>query len=102
MQRPPVTFTIPPLYCPDPVRLDERLATRVDDLLLAWVAEVGIFPGRRDVVADSHFGRFAMLVHPDTDDPDRLLLAAQCIVALFAVDDYYCDDERTGSDPALM
>jgi hypothetical protein len=100
--RPPVTFTIPPLHCPDPVRLDERLAAKVDDLLLAWVDEVEIFPGRRDVVADSRFGRFAMLVHPDTDDPDRLLLSAQCTVSLFAVDDYYCDDERTGSDPALI
>jgi len=45
------------------------------------------------------FGRFAMLCHTDTDDQDRLLLAAQCFAALFAVDDYYCDDEKTGSEP---
>ncbi|MGE8067529.1 terpene synthase family protein [Pseudomonas sp. NPDC089569] len=43
-----------------------------------------------------------MLCHTDTDDPDRLLLSAQCIAALFAVDDYYCDDESTGSVPALV
>src|SRR5262249_52992765 len=30
-------------------------------------------------------GRFAMMVHPDTGDPDRLLPAAQCITALFAL-----------------
>ncbi|MEU9181721.1 terpene synthase [Streptomyces sp. NPDC048550] len=39
---------------------------------------------------------------PRHHDPDRLLLAAQCMAALFAVDDYYCDDERTGSDTAML
>ena len=102
MQGQPVTLTIPALYCPEPVRLDEPLGAHVDASVLSWVNEVGIFPDRREVMADSHFGRFAMLVHPDTDDPDRLLLSAQCIVSLFAVDDYYCDDERAGSDPMLI
>jgi hypothetical protein len=95
-------LTIPALYCPDPVRVDDDLGDKVDELLLDWVREVGIFPDRTDVVIESQFGRFAMLAHPDTDDPERLLLAAQCIAALFAVDDYYCDDERTGSDPTLI
>jgi Terpene synthase family 2, C-terminal metal binding len=94
--------TVPPLYCPEPIRDDEALAREVDDLLLAWVKEVGIFAGQLDRVADSRFGRFAMLVHPDTDDPDRLLLSAQCIAALFGVDDHYCDDESGGSDPTLI
>jgi 2-methylisoborneol synthase len=93
---------VPPLYCPDPVRIDESLGTHVNDLLLAWIDELGTFPSRPDHVHTGQYGRFAMLVHPDTDDPDRLLLAAKCIAALFGVDDYYCDDERSGSDPALL
>lgn len=93
---------LPALYCPGPVRVDEPLGAEVNERLLAWVQRVGIFPGRLDTVRDCDYGRYAMLVHPDCDDPDRLLLAAQCMAALFAVDDYYCDDERTGSDTALV
>ncbi|MFD9357237.1 family 2 encapsulin nanocompartment cargo protein terpene cyclase [Streptomyces sp. NPDC060031] len=90
------------LYCPGPVRVDEPLGAEVNERLLAWVQRVGIFPGRLDAVRACNYGRYAMLIHPDCDDPDRLLLAAQCMAALFAVDDYYCDDERTGSDTALV
>ncbi|MFG2715693.1 family 2 encapsulin nanocompartment cargo protein terpene cyclase [Streptomyces goshikiensis] len=90
------------LYCPRPVRVDEPLGAEVNERLLTWVRRVGIFPGRLDAVRACDYGRYAMLIHPDCDDPDRLLLAAQCMAALFAVDDYYCDDERTGSDTALV
>jgi len=93
---------VPPLYCPDPVRIDESLGEDVDDLLLTWVRELGTFTSPPDHVYTGQYGRFAMLVHPDTDDPDRLLLAAQCMAALFGVDDCYCDDERSGSVPALL
>jgi hypothetical protein len=61
-------LTIPALYCPDPVRVDDDLGDKVDELLLDWVREVGIFPDRTDVVVESQFGRFAVLAHPDTDD----------------------------------
>ncbi len=94
--------SVPPLYCPNPVRIDESLGEHVNDLLIAWVDGLGEFPSPPRHVYTGQYGRFAMLVHPDTDDPDRLLLSAQCIAALFAVDDYYCDDERSGSDPALL
>lgn len=93
---------IPPLECPSPTHIDEALGNHVNDLLLAWVSEVGIFEGQTDKVRASNFGRFAMLCHPDTDVPDRLLLSAKCIAALFAVDDQYCDDERSGSAPRLL
>lgn len=93
---------VPPLHCPAPCRIDEALASEVDDRLMRWIAETGIFAGQQQKILASGFGRFAMLCHTDTDDPDRLLLSAQCIAALFAVDDYYCDDESTGSIPALV
>ncbi|WP_434768329.1 family 2 encapsulin nanocompartment cargo protein terpene cyclase [Pseudomonas triticicola] len=95
-------WAVPPLYCPAPFRVDEALAGGVDDLLMPWIEKVGIFPGQLDRVRAMGFGRFAMLCHSDTDDPRRLLLQAQCMGALFALDDYYCDDERTGSDPRVI
>ncbi|WP_264082381.1 isopentenyl-diphosphate Delta-isomerase [Pseudomonas ekonensis] len=96
---PASAWHVPPLHCPAPFRIDDALADTVDDLLLPWVARIGIFDGQLDKIRASGFGRFATLCHTDTDDPDRLLLSAQCIAALFAVDDHYCDDERTGSQP---
>ncbi|VEF10239.1 Terpene synthase, metal-binding [Pseudomonas fluorescens] len=95
-------WAVPALYALAPFRIDAALTAEVDDRLLPWIAEVGIFPGQHDKVRAMGFGRFAMLCHTDTDDPDRLLLAAQCFAALFAVDDYYCDDERTGSEPRMV
>lgn len=95
-------WAVPALYGLAPFRIDAALAAEVDDRLLPWIAQVGIFPGQHDKVRAMGFGRFAMLCHTDTDDPDRLLLAAQCFSALFAVDDYYCDDERTGSEPRMV
>lgn len=95
-------WAVPPLYCPAPFRVDTALAEAVEDRLMPWIKEVGIFAGQLEKVRAMGFGRFAMLCHTDTHDPDRLLLSAQCIAALFAVDDYYCDDERTGSEPRLV
>ncbi|SEN53817.1 2-methylisoborneol synthase [Pseudomonas sp. ok272] len=92
-------LSVPPLHCPTPVRIDEPLGQQVDSLLLPWIERVGIFAGQLEKIRASRFGRFAMLCHPDTDEPDRLLLSAQCIAALFAVDDYYCDDDSQGSVP---
>jgi isopentenyl-diphosphate delta-isomerase type 1 len=95
-------WQVPALHCPAPFRIDESLASEVDDRLMSWVEKTGIFADRQHKVRASGFGRFAVLCHTDTDDPDRLLLSAQCIGALFAVDDYYCDDETAGSIPALV
>ncbi|WP_435035856.1 family 2 encapsulin nanocompartment cargo protein terpene cyclase [Pseudomonas neuropathica] len=95
-------WSVPPLYGLAPFRVDPCLAAEVDERLMPWIEQVGIFPGQHKKVRAMGFGRFAMLCHTDTDDPDRLLLAAQCFAALFAVDDYYCDDERTGSEPKMV
>lgn len=95
-------WSTPSLYCIAPSRIDPALAAKVDERLLPWIERTGIFPGQHAKVRAMGFGRFAMLCHTDTDDPDRLLLAAQCFAALFALDDYYCDDERTGSEPRMV
>ncbi len=95
-------LVVPTLHCPPPARIDESLGNQVNELLLPWVERMGIFPGQSERVRASNFGRFAMLCHADTNDPDRLLLSATCIAALFAVDDHYCDDERCGSNPRLL
>jgi len=102
VDRPAGAVEVPPLHSPAPDRVDESLGQHVNDLLIAWVGRLGTFASPPDHVFVGDYGRFAMLVHPDTDDPDRLLLAAQCMAALFAVDDYYCDDERSGAVPALL
>ncbi|MCK3826345.1 family 2 encapsulin nanocompartment cargo protein terpene cyclase [Pseudomonas sp. W2Aug9] len=93
---------IPALECPLPIRLDEALGNRINALLMAWINRIGIFEGQLDHVRASNFGRFVMLCHADTDDVQRLLLSAKCMAALFAVDDHYCDDERSGANPKLL
>jgi hypothetical protein len=94
--------SVPPLYGPGPVRIDERLAEEVDDRLVAWFEDLGIFTDRLHRLRAERYGRFVMLAHPDTADPDRLLMAARWMVALFAVDDAYTDDETAGADPELV
>lgn len=89
----------PKLYSPGPARIDEALGEEVDALLLSWIEEVGLFRGELDKFYQFRFGRYAMLCHPDTEDKDRLLLAAKSFGAFFSLDDYYCDDERYGAVP---
>ncbi|WKX69107.1 family 2 encapsulin nanocompartment cargo protein terpene cyclase [Streptomyces sp. XD-27] len=93
---------VPELYCPPALRDDPALGQEVNDRLVAWADEVGIYAGRLDRVRAADFGRLMMLAHPDTDDPDRLLAAGKCALAEWATDDYYCDDETTGSTPELL
>lgn len=92
-------FVVRTLVCPPPTRIDEALGRDVNKRLMAWIKRIGIFAGKQEKICASDFGRYAMLCHADTDDPDRLLLAAQCFAALFAVDDHYCDDQSLGGCP---
>ncbi|WP_160109283.1 terpene synthase family protein [Pseudomonas izuensis] len=95
-------FVVRPLHCPSPLRIDEALGKEVNDRLMSWVGRIGIFAGKLEKIRDSNFGRYAMLCHTDTDDPDRLLLQGQCLAALFAVDDHFCDDRSLGCSPATV
>ena len=92
----------PPLYCPDTVRIDEDLADEVNRRLVAWAERVGIHEGRLKEFGDTGYGRLAMLTHPDTDDPDMLLVAAQMNAAWWAADDYYADETELGATPTEL
>ncbi|MEV4276938.1 family 2 encapsulin nanocompartment cargo protein terpene cyclase [Actinoplanes xinjiangensis] len=90
------------LYCPDAIRDDPALGALVDDRLIKWAGEVGIYPGRLDKLRSYGFGRYMMLAHPAVSDPDRLLMATKCLVAEWAADDYYVDEVELGAEPAVV
>lgn len=90
------------LYCPPAERDDPALGREVDDRLVEWAQEVGIYPGKLDMIRRAEFGRLMMLAHPDTDDPDRLLAAARCALSEWAVDDHYVDGEAEEAHPELL
>ncbi|MEO3849785.1 family 2 encapsulin nanocompartment cargo protein terpene cyclase [Streptomyces sp. B8F3] len=92
---------IPPLYCPDALRNDPALGEEVNERLVAWAEEIGIFTGRIERLRSHQFGRLFMLAHPDCDDPDRLLAAAKCGLSEWSVDDHWVD-EGEDPDPALL
>ncbi|MEU7278221.1 family 2 encapsulin nanocompartment cargo protein terpene cyclase [Streptomyces sp. NPDC045431] len=89
----PSTGSHPTLYCPPALRDDPALGEAVNERLVDWAAEIGIYPGQLDKVRSADFGRLMMLAHPESDDPDRLLAAAKCALAEWAVDDHYVDGE---------
>ncbi|WP_424210966.1 family 2 encapsulin nanocompartment cargo protein terpene cyclase [Streptomyces sp. BI20] len=97
----PGGIVVPELYCPDAVREDPGLVRAVDDGIVAWAEEIGIYEGRRERLRSSGFGRLMVLAHPDCSDPDRLLAAAKCAVAEWSVDDHWVD-EGEDTDPALI
>ncbi len=93
---------MPELFCPGPVRDNPALGEEVNEGLVAWAEEVGIYPGALDRLRDAQFGRLIMLCHPQTDDPDRLLAATKCVVAEWAADDYFVDEVSLGADPEIV
>jgi len=92
----------PELYCPPAVRDDKALGEEVNGRLVDWAEQVGIYPGQLDRLWEANFGRLMMLAHPATDDPDRLLAAAKCVLAEWATDDHFLDDESMGADANVI
>lgn len=90
------------LFCPPAVRDNPGLGEAVNDRLIDWAGEVGIYPGQLDKLRAADFGRLIMLTHPATDEIDRLVAAGKCIVAEWATDDHFLDDERFGADPRVI
>lgn len=83
----------PGLHCPPAVRDDRALGDAVTEGLVEWAEEVGIYPGRLDMIRKADFGRLIMLAHPESDDAGRLLAAAKCALSEWSVDDHYVDCE---------
>jgi 2-methylisoborneol synthase len=92
----------PTLYCPPALRDDKALGEEVNNRLIDWAEQIGIYPGRLDRLQEANFGRLMMLTHPATDDPDRLLAAAKCALAEWATDDHFLDDESMGADANVI
>jgi 2-methylisoborneol synthase len=90
------------LYCPPAVRDDRALGEEVNDRLVDWAEQVGIYPGQLYRVRKANFGRLMMLTHPATDDPDRLLAASKCVLAEWATDDHFLDEESLSADATLI
>lgn len=94
--------SVPELYSPPPLRDDEALGEEVNDRLIEWAEEVGVYPGKLDEVRSANVGRLIMLAHPESHDRDRLLAAAKCALAEWATDDHYMDDASLGADPQWL
>lgn len=94
--------SLPPLYLPLTARVDDDLAREVNDRLVAWAEEVGIYADQIDDFRETGFGRLAVLAHPETDEVDALLLAAKMNAAWWASDDYYADETDLGATPTEL
>lgn len=95
------SLRVPPLHCPDAVRDDPALGEEVNNRLVDWAEEIGIFSGRLERLRSHQFGRLFMLAHPHCDDPERLLVAARCGLAEWSVDDHWVD-EGEDNTPELI
>jgi 2-methylisoborneol synthase len=91
-----------PLRCPPAARDDPALAAEVDNRLTAWAERIGLHAGHLEEFHATGFGRLITLAHPECDDPDLLLVAAQMNAAWWASDDYYADETDLGAVPEAL
>jgi 2-methylisoborneol synthase len=101
-ERPWGDGTHSPLLCPPAARIDPQLAADVDDRLTAWAQRIGLHAGHLEEFHATGFGRLITLAHPETDDPDLLMVAAQMNAAWWASDDYYADETDLGAIPEAL
>lgn len=92
----------PPLYLPAPERIDTALGDLLDARVGEWGTECGFDKQGSEELRDNGFGRLAMLAHPDSDDPDQLMIAAWLNAAWWAADDRYADDTDKGALPEKL
>lgn len=91
-----------PLYVPVVEREDDALAADVTARLLVWAHDCGFTDEQVDLMGRAGFGRLVVLAHPDSADPDSLLIAAQLNAAWWAADDLYADDSEQGATPTEL
>ncbi|WP_190092850.1 family 2 encapsulin nanocompartment cargo protein terpene cyclase [Streptomyces melanogenes] len=96
------SIAVPPLHCPGALRDDPALGEALNEHLVDWASQMGLYPGKLDALRSDGFGRLVMLCHPETDDLDRLLVPARCTLAAWALDDHYCDEPELGARPELL
>jgi 2-methylisoborneol synthase len=94
--------TASPLYVPVVERIDQPLAEEVDRRLVAWAEECGFTGEGLEQIGQAGFGKLVMLAHPESDDADLLLIAAQLNAVWWAADDYYADDSALGASPTEL
>ena len=80
-----------------PYRNDVALGEELNDRLMEWAAGINLYEGHLDYLRKCNFGRYVMLTYAFTEDRERLFMAGQAMVSLFALDDYFVDDERAGT-----
>ncbi len=101
-ERPWGDGTYPPLYIPIVERSNDPLTEVVEDRLVEWAAECGFQGEELDQMRGAGFGRLAVLTHTDTDDPEKLLIAAKLNAAWWAADDLYADSSELGAVPTEL
>ena len=85
-----------------PYRDDYVLGEELNDRILRWAERLGLYGGHLDYLKKCNFGRYVMLTYAFAEDRERLFLACQANVSLFAVDDYFVDDKRVGATPDMV
>ncbi|WHT18497.1 family 2 encapsulin nanocompartment cargo protein terpene cyclase [Crossiella sp. CA-258035] len=91
-----------PVYVPVVERINPALGTEVDLRVVDWALACGFSEEESELMGKGGFGRLAMLTHPDSEDPDQLLISARLNAAWWAADDLYADSTEHGATPVEL